>query len=317
MAANQSPGKPQVFRSPTAVIVWIVWLLFAVGNWVDLAVQGRDHASAVAAAILLLATGAAYVTAQRPRIIADETAVTVRNPLRDHRMGWASVAKVDLADMLRVHCEWPGPAGSAPGAPPDQQGQHNKVIVAWAIHYSRRRQFAAEARARRPARSPGLRRSSPGLESGGRGLPYGSPVPAPDASATEAEAEKIARVLSERATAARAEAVWAGGPAEPAGAEAVWTGGQPEPAGAQAATRTGTAATTGTGTAATTGTGTAATTGTGTAAATGTPSPAGSTAALDAAGRPGESGALRSTWSGRAIVALAIPALILLVVCLL
>ena len=318
MAANQSPGKPQVFRSPTAVIVWIVWLLFAVGNWVDLAVQGRDHASAVAAAILLLATGAAYVTAQRPRIIADETAVTVRNPLRDHRMGWASVAKVDLADMLRVHCQGgsggmgPSQGGSGGMGPPRRRsgglrgvvppGQHNKVIVAWAIHYSRRRQFAAEARARRPARSPGPRRSSPGLESGGRGLPYGSPVPAPEASATEAEAEKIARVLSERATAARAEAVWAGGQSEPAGAEAVWTG---------------TAATTGTGTAATTGTGTAATTGTGTAAATGTPSPAGSTAALDAAGRPGESGALRSTWSGRAIVALAIPALILLVVCLL
>ena len=94
-----------MFRSPTAVVVWIVWLLFAVGNWIDLAVQGRDHASAVAAAILLLATGAAYVTAQRPRIIADETGVTVRNPLRDHRIGWAGVAKVDLADLLRVHCQ--------------------------------------------------------------------------------------------------------------------------------------------------------------------------------------------------------------------
>ena len=77
--------KPQIFRSPTAVVVWVVWLLFAVGNWVDLAVQGRDHLSVVAAAVLLLATGAAYVTAQRPRIIADEAGVTVRNPLRDHR----------------------------------------------------------------------------------------------------------------------------------------------------------------------------------------------------------------------------------------
>ncbi len=298
MAANQSPDKPQVFRSPTAVIVWIVWLLFAVGNGVDLAVQGRDHTSAVAAAILLLATGVAYVTTQRPRIIADETGLTVSNPLRDHRIGWAGVAKVDLADVLRVHCQGgprgsggkgfpPGSGGSRGVAPPDQQGQHNKVISAWAVHYSRRRQFAAEARARRPARSPGLRRSSPGLESGGRGLPYGASVPAPEASTAEAEAEKIARVLSERATAVRAEAVW--------------TGGQAEPAGAEAAARTAAAATTGTRTAAT----------------TGTPSPAGSATALDAAGRPGESGAPQSTWSGRAIVALAIPALILLVVCLL
>ena len=122
MAGSSSPDKPQVFRSPTAVIVWIVWLLFAAANWVDLAVQGRDHASAVAAAILLLATGAAYVTAQRPRIIADETGVTVRNPLRDHRIGWASVTKVDLADMLRVHTQG-GPRGSGgKGFPPQDRG---------------------------------------------------------------------------------------------------------------------------------------------------------------------------------------------------
>ena len=153
--------KPQIFRSPTAVVVWVVWLLFAVGNWVDLAVQGRDHTSVVAAAVLLLATGAAYVTAQRPRIIVDEAGVTVRNPLRDHRIGWAGVAEVDLVDLLRVHCAW-GPGGSGgEGSPPGsggsrgvapQEQQHHKVISAWAIHYSRRRQFAAEAKARRGAR---------------------------------------------------------------------------------------------------------------------------------------------------------------------
>ena len=180
MTANQPPDKPQVFRSPTAVVVWVVWLLFAVGNWIDLAVQGRDHASAVAAAILLLATGAAYVTAQRPRIIADKTGVTIRNPLRDHRIGWAGVAKVDLADLLRVHCRWAGPADAAPGQPGGKE--HHKVISAWAVHYSRRRQLAAEARARRAARSPGLRRSSLGLPSGGRGLPYGGAVSGPEGS---------------------------------------------------------------------------------------------------------------------------------------
>ena len=139
--------KPQIFRSPTAVVVWVVWLLFAVGNWIDLAVQGRDHLSVVAAAVLLLATGAAYVTAQRPRIIADDAGVTVRNPLRDHRIGWAGVAEVDLVDLLRVHCAWGGPPGAAPA-----DREHHKVISAWAIHYSRRRQFAAEAKARRGAR---------------------------------------------------------------------------------------------------------------------------------------------------------------------
>lgn len=273
MAVNSSPDKPQVFRSPTAVVVWIVWLLFAVANWIDLAVQGRDHASAVAAAILLLATGVAYVTAQRPRIIADEAGVTVRNPLRDHRIGWTGVAKVDLADLLRVHCHWGGPPGAVGGQ------EHHKVISAWAVHYSRRRQFAAEARARRPVRSPGLRRSSLGLPTGGRGLSYGAPVSGPEANTPEAEAEKIVRVLSERATAAQAEAVWAGGTAEAAEVEAAG--------------------------------------GTRTVAGTGTASPAGGSTALDAADWPAGSEPLKSTWSGRAIAALVIPALIVLLVWLL
>jgi Bacterial PH domain len=199
--------KPQTFRSPTAVVVWVVWLLFAVGNWIDLAVQGRDHRSVVAAAILLLATGAAYVTAQRPRIVADDTGVTVRNPLRDHRIGWAGVAEVDLVDLLRVHCAWGGP----PGAPPAGR-EHHKVISAWAIHYSRRRQFAAEARARR-----GARRSDSSFPVG-FGRSFGSAGPARDPGSPEAEAEKIVKLLEARVTATRAEAVWADGTVEIAGA---------------------------------------------------------------------------------------------------
>ena len=242
-------GQTQTFRSPTAVVVWIVWLLFAAGNWIDLAARGRDHASAVAAAIVLLVTGAAYVTAQRPRIIADDAGVTIRNPLRDHRIGWAAVAQVDLSDLLRVHC---------------QGGPTQHIIHAWAVPYSRRRRFAAEVRARRAS---GPRRSSFGFPygGGGRGAPYGAAVSGPQAPAAEAEAENIVRVLADRATAAQAEAAWASGAAELAGS----TGS------------------------------------TGTQAA--------SPAAVAAAGRIEPP---RSTWSGRAIAALVIPALILLVVSL-
>ena len=202
-------GTVQTFRSPTAAVVWVVWLLFAAANWIDLAVQGRDHLSAVAAALLLLVTGVAYVTAQRPRIIADNAGVTVRNPLRDHRIGWAAVTKVDLADLLRVHT---------------RKGQRNKVISSWAVHYSRRRQLAAESRARRGSR-PG--RSSFGLPYGGRGLSYGNTASGPAAGTPEAEAEKVARLLSERATAAQAETVWAKGtgekePAVPVAAVTGW-----------------------------------------------------------------------------------------------
>jgi len=191
--SQDQAGQVQTFRSATAVVVWVVWLLFAVGNWIDLAVQGRDHTSAIAAAILLLVTGIAYDTAQRPRVIADDAGVTVRNPLRDHQIGWSAVTKVDVTDLLRVHC---APAGERP-----------RVINSWAIHYSRRRQFAAEARTRRASRG---RRPT-------FGLPYGTQPSSAGVSA-EAEAEKAVRALSERATAAQAEEVWAGGTVPIAGA---------------------------------------------------------------------------------------------------
>ena len=203
-------GGPQTFRSPTAVIIWWVWLLFAAANLADLAVQGRDHFSLVAAAILVLATGAAYVTAQRPRIIADSAGVTVVNPLRDHHIGWAGVTRVDLADLLRVHYEDNG---------------RDKAIYSWAVHYSRRRKLVAETRARRAAtRASSGRRPSFGtfgLESYGTGrrdLGYGSAPAGEGSSAAEAEAERIVRVLSEYANTARAETVWADGTVEIAGA---------------------------------------------------------------------------------------------------
>ena len=129
-------GGPQTFRSPTAVVIWWVWLLFAVANLVDLAVQGRDHFSLVAAAILLLATGVAYVGALRPRLVVGSSGLTVVNPLRDYHVGWAEVTKVDLSDLLRVHCQVQG---------------CDKIVHAWAVHYSRRRQLTAEARTRRQA----------------------------------------------------------------------------------------------------------------------------------------------------------------------
>jgi len=236
------------------VVIWWVWLLFAAANLVDLAVQGRDHASVVAAAILLLATGVAYVTAQRPRIVADDAGITVRNPLFDHHVGWARVTRIDLADQLRVHCA------------PSRPGQHDKVISAWAVHYSRRRKLAAEARMGRAA-ATGSRRSPLGPPYGGsRGRGNAPAVPA--ASPAEAEAELIARQLSERATAARAEAVWAEGTVPIAGA------GQ-----ASEATQAG-------------------------------------QAGVDLRGA-GWLEPLTSTWSRSAVAALIIPALILLVVCLL
>jgi Bacterial PH domain len=219
----EATGGPQVFRSVTGIIVWWVWVLFAAANLIDLAVQGRDRLSLVAAAILALVTGIAYVIAQRPRIIADTAGVTIVNPLRDHHVGWAGVTKVDLADLLRVHCR----------RGPDD----TKVIYSWAVHYSRRRKLAAETKARRTAARVGSGRSSFGtfgLENYGhsrRDLGYGSRAGGEAASAAEAEAERIVRVLNEYATAARAETVWAEGTVQIAGPAAGYEPAGYEPAG--------------------------------------------------------------------------------------
>ena len=273
----KAAGGPQTFRSPTALIVWWVWLLFAVANWIDLAVQGRDRESLVAAAILLLATGVAYVTAQRPRIIADDAGVTIRNPLRDHRVGWACVTEIDLADLLRVHC------GAGQGQPGliAAGGQHEKVVSAWAIHYSRRRQMAAEARMRRMTARETSGRSPLGLSLSGRSRAPAFGYGSPPASTAEADAEKIVRQLTEYATAAKAETVWAAGTVEIAGQAAEDT---------ENTENTGVTETTGN-------------TGTGT-------SPA-SQARLTGWLQP-----LTSTWNSTAIAALVVPALILLILAL-
>jgi hypothetical protein len=271
---------PQTFRSPTAVVVWWVWLLFAVANLIDLAVQGRDHLTLIAAGILLLVTGGAYVTAQRPRIIADKSSVTVVNPLRDHHVGWAHVSEVDLADLLRVHCDQ-GPGDQGRGT----------VIHAWSVQYSRRRKFSAEAKARRVAAragrpsigSFGMNRYGGGGIGGGRGVGYGAPGSASQApSSAEADAERIVRTLSEYANAARAEKVWADGTVEIAGPAVTAAGPVTAPSPA-------------------------------------TPAPTQAAAAANAAAGLPVSGwldPLTSTWSRTAILALVVPALLLLIACL-
>jgi hypothetical protein len=264
-------GKPQVFRSSTAVLVWVVWLLFAVGNLVDLAVQGRDHLSLVAAGILVMVTGVAYVTSQRPRVIVAQDVLTVRNPLQDHLIPWANVARVDVSDLLRVHCRLPGEAKSEPEGKNNTARKNNaegkgkdpkqeKVISAWAVHYSRRRQYSSEVKARRDAmRSAGPRARRSSMTA--FGIPQATvrrPTNYAAQSQPEVEALKIVRVLNDRAAAAGIE----------------WATEHDSDRGTIVAGHE----------------------------------------------RAGQHGAgaelLTSTWSWRAIVALAVPAVILLVVCL-
>jgi hypothetical protein len=203
---KKDPDGREVFRSPGATIIWWVWVLFALGNLIDLAVQGRDHLSLVAAFILLFVTGIVYVTAKRPRIVADDDGLTISNPVRDHRVGWAAVAGADSTDLMRVRCEWP-----------DGDGTRRHAIYSWAVHSSRRRQVTAELRARRRtqrgnqggAGDPGIFGSGAGgFSFGGFGALSGTTAsaPAPEGDPLRLDADKVVAALTTRAEQARLDA---------------------------------------------------------------------------------------------------------------
>jgi hypothetical protein len=195
-ADGASPADGEVFRSPAAVAVWWLWVLFAVGNLVDLAVQGRDHLSLVAAFILLFVTGVIYVTARRPRVIADATGVTIVNPLGDHRIGWAAVAAADSTELLRVRCEWP-----------DGDRTGRRVIYAWAVHSSRRRQVTAEMRAQRRVSRDARGFGGSGLGGAGQRGAFGAPASrAPEPAPLGVDADRLVATITARTSQARLDA---------------------------------------------------------------------------------------------------------------
>jgi hypothetical protein len=180
----------QVFRSPVARAIWWLWILFAVANLIDLAVQGRDHLSAVAACTLLVVTGIVYATAQRPRIIADADGVTIVNPIREYRVGWPAVVGFDATDLLRMRCSWL-----------TEDGTESQVrgLYAWAAHSSRRRQVAAELRAQRQRQGRAPRGGYGGLGAGPRD---DAPPPAP----LGLDVAVVVAALGERAEQAKLDA---------------------------------------------------------------------------------------------------------------
>jgi Bacterial PH domain len=192
LARQAEPDRRQVFRSPIAAVVWWIWVLFAVGNLIDLAVQGRDHLSAVAACSLLVITGIVYATAQRPRIIADDDGLTIVNPLRAHQVGWPAVVGLDSTELLRVRCLWSAGDGTQ---------SNTRAFYAWAAHSSRRRKLAEEMRAQRRARGGSAR----AVRFGSFGAPPvdNAPPPAP----LGLDVDLVVATLAERAEQVRSDAV--------------------------------------------------------------------------------------------------------------
>ena len=195
----------RTFRSPFAVLIWWIWAVFAAANLVDLVVQGRDRFSLLAGIGLVLVTGLLYAGAWRPRIVTNDDGLTISNPLRDHKIGWAAVGLVEATELVRVRCEWPleGDERSQAGDEPDGAAAAtkragtskeagaatgNRVIYAWAVHSARRKERVRQ-----------LRREARGSRAGGY-------APAQATSDVAMDADQVVAVLSEMAQRARGPA---------------------------------------------------------------------------------------------------------------
>ena len=186
-------SEPEVFRSAGSLILSWAWFVVAVIILVDLAVQGRDHVALVTGAVVLVITGIVYACAWRPKIVADSAGISLINPVRDHRVPWPAVVKVDVVNAVRVHCT-PAP-GEARG----------KVLYSWAVQSSPR--SARKAALRRQAANQPRPRLTPrprSLQPPPSAVPkYGELPDAAKEALDRSSADFTAGRLSERAQHAR------------------------------------------------------------------------------------------------------------------
>jgi hypothetical protein len=119
------PGGVTVFRHPTPLVLWWVWVAFAVANFIDVAVVDHDLTALKVGAGLLTVTGIVYATTLRSRVETDDDGATIFNPLRDHRAAWGAVEAIHLGDSVEFTCTRPAPKKA-------------KTIYSWALYSSRR-----------------------------------------------------------------------------------------------------------------------------------------------------------------------------------
>lgn len=178
-----------MFRSPGSIILSFGWLVLAVIVLIDLAVQGHTRSGLIGAFLVLAISGIVYGCAWRPRIVADADGITLVNPLREFRIPWGSVVKVDAIHALQVHC---APAAGSPGG---------TVASSWAIQSSPRSALRASRRRRLADRRT--------QAAGG----YGRRAEPEPRAQDPSSAQSVAARLAERAQQARQAGAKGGQPA--------------------------------------------------------------------------------------------------------
>jgi hypothetical protein len=134
-----------VFRRGAPFVVWWVWVIFAAYGTIQVVVADHDYFSVELTAALLAVTAIAYACLLRPRVIANDEAVYVYNPYRDHRVRWGGLNGVYLGDSVELSCARPAP-------------KKDKTIYCWALYSSRRARLRTRLRTERYGGTSGAAR---------------------------------------------------------------------------------------------------------------------------------------------------------------
>jgi len=120
-----------VFRRVTPLALWWIWVAFLIFNIIQVIVPDHDYFAAEFGVGLLAVTGIAYAAALRPRVIADDDGLLVKNPVRDHQIRWGAVKGVYLGDSVELSCARAHP-------------RKDKTIYCWALYSGRRSRLKSQ-----------------------------------------------------------------------------------------------------------------------------------------------------------------------------
>ncbi|MGN6795809.1 MAG: PH domain-containing protein [Streptosporangiaceae bacterium] len=124
-AGRLLPDGRRVYRLTGPQVVWWAWLVLAIASLGDLVIQGHDYLSLKFAFGLLTVTGLVYACTLWPRVIADDSGVTVQNPFRRFTIPWGAVRGIFLADSVEIQCV-------------RGQQKKDKTVYSWALSSARR-----------------------------------------------------------------------------------------------------------------------------------------------------------------------------------
>lgn len=120
----------------TPQVIWWAWVGIIILSLLDLVIQGHGHNFLTLKIVFGSAaiTGAIYALTLWPAVIASNTGIKVRNPIRTFDIPWGAVHGVYLADSVEVQCARPAP-------------KKDKTVYSWALSSPRRTRARAQLRA--------------------------------------------------------------------------------------------------------------------------------------------------------------------------